>query len=243
MSRYNDDTAVLALPPPELFAAVPPVREAVENYQRIDTDLQTLWAKLAATREKHQAAVELDRQDRALAVYHAQPDPGTKRSDKLAADIERQEAQIEPHKNGLQDARRALIDVIEEHRGALADAAVERIAGARGEFLAVVDSLEAAQRHAAESFGLEVWLGQFPHKNPRWGSAAFFNRLVSLPTRGGEATTFAVVATALRELGDPPEPSRPVQQHVPPSRQQWGGGRDPIAAQPSVATTVEMGVH
>ena len=218
MSRFDNQ---LALPPAALIDH-DALRPLVDDYHRLTSARREAYAAVSRLNQEHDAALETERATRAVAIREGKPDPGTKRSDKLAADVKAQLRTVEATEDAIAATRRDLVAAVERHRDEWADTVEAAVEAARDRYLAAVDELEVAHAHMGSAANLRSWLRDFPGE-ARWKPGTYYQRVKGLPGRGSEESLgMASALAALRNVGAPPPPPAGPAQHVPPGGRQSG---------------------
>lgn len=221
MSRYDDRPPRVELPPPNLISHTV-IRDLADEYDRLSAAILDANTTLVTQRDDHQAALENEETARITAIREGKAQPTTKTSDKLRHDIEAQERTIEATEAAREQARRELVQAVEEHRSEWKAKLEEQHAGARETYLSAVEALEAAHRQLAELANLRAWATTFPDL-ARWRPDSYYRNVKGLPGRGSEETLdFESAVAALRDVGAPPPPPAPPPQHIPPGGRQSG---------------------
>ena len=110
------------------------------------------------------------------------------------------------------DAHRELLATVDRHREQWAAKVAERIEQRRGAVRDALDAFEQAYQALREDVALRAWLDQFPEGRCRPGAGS----VPALRRPSGDATAFATVIDALRQMVDPPE--QPAAPNVEPLR-------------------------
>lgn len=238
MTDFNE--RLLQIPPLHLIE-LPAIAEAVGDFDRLTAGLHAAHDKLGELRDQHAAALHQEATTLADAVRTGGADPGSKRGEKLARDIDAQVRVIEATQQALAQSRRDLVKAVEEHRAEWVESLERRMVDVRAGFLAAVDRLENAHTELANIACLQMWAREFPER-ARWNPIAYVRKHPAFVDPNNEPFDVVEVIDAVRVFAQPPEPPKPAPEHVPPGGQQSGAvpRRYPVAT-PSVVADVSYG--
>lgn len=140
----------------------PPLQKAVATYDRLREEQNVTQRRVYDLTQELERSREKDRQTYAKAIAAGKDDPGTPAEDKTRGEHHDAQRRLEALGLAVENAERALVDVVDEHRENWTDEAGGEVEQARQEFANAVEAVAAAAEKLAERRGALRWLRKFP---------------------------------------------------------------------------------
>ncbi len=141
----------------------PALKATTEDFDRLRRDYDRTVQKIRELFNAQRDAEAKDNQALAAALREGRQDPGTKHSDKLAADLKNAERRRDGLQLALQEQAAVITARINEHRSAWRSEVSDRLPAAQNRLEAAVREVEAARGELQGLNGLVDWL-QEPSK-------------------------------------------------------------------------------
>jgi hypothetical protein len=212
----------------------------VAEYRDLVGRRHAALTRIGVLESKRARAAEADRLALARALREEKPDPGDKSVEKIDKDLANTRRIIESLEIAIEEVEQELIGIVDEHQAEWLESANEQIEAETQEYVAAIDTLEAARSKVAASVGLKRFLHTFPEHGYSAGHWPVFG-LLRVGSQGpgdpGEPYFWNDVVEALRkdaEVAVRPKREEPeaqsaqgggIVEHFNPPRAEDHGGR------------------